>query len=103
MKNAFRKTVVIALIAVSFGALGSVIYLDEHFYLTRPRQPETQTGRIYPQLIHGGTQVYLTRMERLPFDLFWYVCGVSVASAYLLNQRWKVIRDPGEGLPTKLS
>jgi hypothetical protein len=103
VKTALRKTVVIALIVVCFGTLASNIYLDEHFYRTRPRQPEMQTGRIHPQLIHGGTQVYLTRAEKLPFDVFWYVALVSAATAFLLNQRWKVLRDPGAGLPKKLS
>ena len=103
MKTAFRKTVVIALIAVAFGTLLSVCYLDEHFYYTRPRDPEPKTGRIYPEWIAGGTRVYLTRVERLPFELGWYVCAVSVLTAYLLNQRWKVLRDPGESLPKKLS
>ena len=52
---------------------------------------------------HGDTRVYLTRLEELPFDLTWYVSLVSAATAYLLNQRWKVMRDPSEGLPKKLS
>ncbi len=103
MKIAFRKTVVIALIAVGFGTLAFIIYLDEHFYYTRPREPEPKAGRIYPEWIHGGTRVYLTRVEKLPFELFWYVGFSSVATAYLLNQRWKAFRDPGEGLPKKLS
>jgi hypothetical protein len=89
--------------AICAGTLAFIIYLDEHFYQTRPRRPEPQTGRIYPQWIHGGTQVYLTRVEKLPFDLTWYVSLVSAATAYLSNQRWKVMRDPSEGLPKKLS
>jgi hypothetical protein len=103
MKTAFRKTVVIALTDVAFGTLLSVIYLDEHFYYTRPREPEPKAGRIYPEWIHGGTRVYLTRVETLPFELSWYVCAVSAVTAYLLNQRWKALRGPGEGLPKKLS
>jgi hypothetical protein len=103
VKTALRKTVVIALIAVCFATLAFVMYLDEHFYQTRPRQPEPQTGRIHPQWIHHGTRVHLTRVEKLPFDLSWYVGLLSAATAYLLNQRWKVIRDPAEGLPKKLS
>jgi hypothetical protein len=95
--------IVIALSAVAFGTLASNIYLDEHFYYTRPREPEPKTGRIYPEWIHGGTRVYLTRVETLPFELSWYVAAVSVTTGYLLNQRWKVFRDPGEGLPKKLS
>jgi hypothetical protein len=102
MKTTFRKTVVIVLMTVAFGTLLSVCYLDEHFYYTRPREPEPKTGRIYPEWIAGGTRVYLTRIERLPFEFSWYVFAVSILTAYLLNQRWKVFRDAGEGLPKKL-
>lgn len=80
MKTALRKAVVIALIAVCAGTLAFIIYLDEHFCQTRPRHPEPQVSRIYPQWIHGGTRVYLTRIEKLPFDTFWYVGLVSVAA-----------------------
>jgi len=97
-----RKIVVIALMVVCFGTIAFSIYLDEYFYRTRPRQSEPQAGRIYPKWIHHGTLVYLTRIEKLPFELSWYVGGIAAMGAYLLNQRWKVIRNPREGIPKKL-
>jgi hypothetical protein len=54
----------------------------------------------------GVADVYLTRFEKLPYDYTDWILGVYVAlfgAALLLNQRWKVIRDSGDGLPKKLS
>lgn len=71
-----------------FGGLGFSIFLDHHFYRTRPREPEPQCGRIYARVIHGGTWVYLTRAETLPFD-YSYVVAVFGIIAAILNQRWR--------------
>ncbi len=65
------------------------MFLDEHYYRPRPRTPEPQTMRIYPQWIHHGTLVYLTRIERLPFDYSWYAFALFLLAAYVLNQRWR--------------
>ena len=86
-----QKAIVVLLIALCFATLGVTIYLDEHFYRTRPRYSQPEEGRVYPQWIHHGTQVYLTRLERAPFDYSWYVFAVCMISAYLLNRRWQVI------------
>ena len=102
MKARLRKIIVIALVTVCFGSVASVICLDEYFYRTHPRQSEPQAGRIYPQWIYHGARVYLTRVEKLPFDLSWYVGAISAMTAYFLNERWKVIRNPRERLPKKL-
>jgi hypothetical protein len=102
MKRLVRKTIVISLLGISAATLGTTIYLDEYFYGTRPRAPQPQVGRVYPQRIHGGTLVYLTRIERAPFDYSWYLCGICVAGAYLLNRRWNAIRSPEDEIPKKL-
>ena len=66
-------------------------------------------GRIYRERVKGTTgvaDVYLTRLEKLPYDYAeWILCayGALFITAMLLNQRWKVARDPSEGLPKKLS
>ena len=76
MKAIVRKGIVILLLAVCFSTLGTTIYLDEHFYRTRPRAPQPDVGRVYPQWIHHGTLVYLTRIERAPFDYSWYLFAI---------------------------
>jgi hypothetical protein len=83
-----QKAIVIMLLSLSFSILGLTIFLDEHFYQTGPRQPEPQLGRVYPQWLHG-TLVYLTRVEKLPFDYSWYAVLLLVTTAYMLNQRWR--------------
>jgi len=88
MKTLIHKGIIIALSLLSFSVLGLNIFLDEYFYRYRPREPELASGRVYPEVIHAGTRVYLTRVERLPFEYSWYFCGIVVATAYLLNQRW---------------
>jgi hypothetical protein len=89
VKTVIRKATVITLTVLCFCMLGLTIFLDENFYRTRPRQPELQSGRIYPEEIHGGTRVYLTRIETFPFEYSWYVCGTLVAITFVLNQRWR--------------
>jgi hypothetical protein len=101
MKAVVRKAIVISLLTVCFGTLGTTIYLDEHFYRMRPRTPQTESGRIYPQWIHHGARVYLTRVETFPFEYSWYVFAISITAAYLLNRRWKILRSPGDQVPKK--
>jgi hypothetical protein len=89
MKSTLHKTIVITLTGLAFSILGFTIFVDEHFYRTRPREPELASGRIFPEEIHGGTRVYLTRMETWPLEYSWYACGAVSAIAFLLNQRWR--------------
>lgn len=93
MKGLFRKTVVIGLIVLFLGSLGASIYLDDYFFRTRPRKPDLRSGRIYPQAIHHGALVYLTRTEALVFEYSWLAFPIFAVPAYLLNQRWKAFRD----------
>jgi hypothetical protein len=104
-----RKTIVITLVAVAFTLFFAFISLDPYYYSSRPREPHPESGWIYRERVKGTTgvaDVYLTRFEKLPYDYADWILGAYGAlfvTAWLLNQRWKVIRDPGEGLPKKLS
>ena len=73
MKTVIRKAAVITLAVLCFGILGLTIFLDEYFYRYRPREPELASGRVYPEVIHAGTRVYLTRIETFPFE-YLVVC-----------------------------
>jgi hypothetical protein len=84
-----QKAIVISLAILGFCIIGLNIFLDDYFYRTRPREPEPQSGRVYPQLVQGGNRVYLTRVETLPLDYSWYACAIVVTVGYLLNQRWR--------------
>ena len=104
MKRILQKTTVFVLLAVCLSTLAFMAYVDRHFYETRPRQPDLQSGRIYPELVHGGTRVYITHREKLLRNcqfLFFAVFAVTAFSGAMLNQRWKVLRDPRDyGKPT---
>jgi hypothetical protein len=67
------------------GSLGASIYLDDYFFRTRPRKPDLRSGRIYPQTIHHGALVYLTRTEALVFEYSWLAFPIFAVPAYLLN------------------
>lgn len=87
-KDTIRRGVVIALLSVFLAGLMLTIVLDNRFYYTRPRHAEPETGRVYARAIHGGTVVYLTRIEALPWD-YPYVIFVAFVLAGVLNQRWR--------------
>jgi len=81
------------------------MYLDGHYYRTSPRQPDPVSGRIYLHYVktsQGVAQVYLARTELLPSASIFYVCPILFLTAYLLNKRWHVLRNPAEHMPKKL-
>jgi hypothetical protein len=104
-----RKTIVVTLVVAAFTLFFAFLALDPYYYSSRPREPHPESGRIYRERVKGTTgvaDVYLTRFEKLPYDYADWILGAYGAlfvTAWLLNQRWKVIRDPSEGLPKKLS
>ena len=104
-----RKLFVVTLIIVTFALFLAFIALDPYYCSNRPREAHPESGRIYRERVKGTTgvaDVYLTRLEKLPYDYAEWILGAYGAlfvTAVLLNQRWKVIKNPGEGLPKKLS
>ena len=103
-----RKTIVISLVVVAFTLFFAFIALDPYYYSTRPREPHPESGRIYRERVKGAAgvaDVYLTRTEKLPYDYGEWILGAYGAlflTAWVLNQRWKVVSNPGENLPKKL-
>jgi hypothetical protein len=103
----FRKAVVIACIAAAGGCILLLIGLSQYYYSARPREPHPEVGRIYVERVKGRdgvADVYLTRLERLPFDYAPVLQSTSIVfalAAFLLNQRWKVISAPSYTPPKK--
>lgn len=95
----FRKTIVITMAALAVMLFLSFIAMDRYYYSSRPRQPDPQSGRIYRERVKGFSgvaDVYLTRMEKLPYDYAGSILtgyGLLFFLAALLNQRWKVVRN----------
>jgi hypothetical protein len=104
-----RKAIVVTLVIVAFTLFFAFIALDPYYYSSRPREPHPESGRTYRERVKGTTgvaDVYLTRFEKLPYDYAEWILGSYGAlfiTTWLLNQKWKTIRDPGERLPKKLS
>src|SRR2546423_8219674 len=94
-----QKTIVIALGTLAITLFLSFIAMDKYYYSTRPRQPDPQSGRIYPERVKGLSgvaDVYLTHTEKLPYNYVNWILtayGLLFFTAVLLNQRWKVIRN----------
>ena len=103
-----RKSIVITFVALAFTLFFSFITLDPYYYSTRPREPHPESGRIYRERVKGAgdvADVYLTRTEKLPYDYASWILTVYMVlfvTACLLDQRWKVIRNPREDMPKKL-
>ena len=95
-----QKVAVIACIAAAIGTFLFIAQIGFYYYATRPREPHPEVGRIYVERVKGiggVADVYLTRLEHLPFDYAIYIQSASmlfVLVAFLLNQRWKVFASP---------
>jgi hypothetical protein len=95
-----RKTLVIGCIVAAFSCILLLLGLSQYYYSSRPREPHPELGRIYVERVKGASgvaDVYLTRIEHLPFDYAIYIQSASMLFAlvaFLLNQRWKVIHTP---------
>jgi hypothetical protein len=100
--------IVIGLIVASFAVFGLVLFLDDYYYQTSPRDPEPTSGKIYSRDVKTMTtravaRVYLTRTQLLPSQAIFYVFPILFLTAYFLNKRWKVFRNPQEDMPKKPS
>jgi hypothetical protein len=95
-----QKTLVIALLVAAAGSFFFLAQIGYYYYGTRPREPHPEAGRIYAEHVKGiggVAEVYLTRLEHLPYDYAIWIQSGSVlfaAVALFLNQRWKVIHTP---------
>jgi hypothetical protein len=80
---------------------GYMTYLREHLDSVAPRQPDPAAHRVYRYNVLGSDVVYVTRKEKLVFDFGLYVFLASMVVAGVLDQRWKVFRNPIEDMPKK--
>jgi GTPase len=83
MKDPVRKLIVPVLIVCAFFTVGGMTLLEEYFYRTRPRVPDATTQRVYAadvKSIRGVARVYLTRIEKTPFDVMRYWSPILVAA-----------------------
>lgn len=77
-----------------------LVAFDQYYYEHCPRQPDPDFGRLYPKVIHHGTQVYMTRGEKLLFEYGWIPAGLIFATAWVIRMRnAKVSQKNGEESP----
>ena len=76
--------------------VGGMSLLEEYFDRTRPRVRDPVMHRVYPEdvkSIRGIARVYLTRVEKIPFDLIGYwspvlvIAGIATAWILVLQKR----------------
>ena len=106
MKRIFHIVTVVGFLFAGFAVFGLVMFLDGYYYRTSPRGPDPTTGKIYSYQVKtakGVARVYLTRSQILPSQLIFWVCPILFLTAYFLNKRWKVYRNPQDDMPKKLS
>jgi len=102
VKRIVHSVAIYGLIFACFAFAGLVLFLDGYYYRTSPRQPEPTSGKIYSHYVKtakGVAHVYLTRTQLLPSQSIFYLCPILFLTAYFLNKRWKVFRDPREHMP----
>jgi hypothetical protein len=66
-------------VVVSWGG-----YVDYSYSVSMPRQPQTQTGRIYPLSVDHGTIVYVTQQE-LAYDAFVSRVEISLGAFLIVS------------------
>jgi hypothetical protein len=99
MKNDKLKITLGVLFACAGLVILSMSALEEYYYRNRPRQPDPQSGQIYPQGVKsfsGASTVYVTRSEKMPFEYIQYVspilCALGIGTLYLICKRKKMKR-----------
>ena len=101
-----RKSLIVVLLASAAFCFGNILYLDSHYHLYGAREPKHEEGRVYPRTVHHGTHVFLTKVEKLQFDVVLPSVSILCAVAgFYLAVRWKYIPlrfrgEPDLGVPT---
>src|SRR5436309_279821 len=106
MKQILRKSIVITLAGLCVGSVLFLGWLDDYYYRTRPRRPDSASGRKYLEHVKGTSgvaDVYVTRTEIFPFRYFEYFWLAAAAAAVFLESRWRTLRNPHDDVPQKLS
>jgi hypothetical protein len=88
----------------TFVTVGGMTFLEEYFYRTRPQLPDPTTQRAYAadvKSIRGVDRVYLTRLEKTPFEVMQYwspilvAAGITTAWILVLRKRRRDVGAPG--------
>ncbi len=87
--EAAQKVVILLFFGVAVTFFLYLLYLDNYYHLNAPRQPVPAEGRIYREIVHHGSQVFLTKREQ--FNLEVLIPSIAIGSfliAGLFDLRW---------------
>lgn len=99
--KAIKKTLVVTLLVIGAVAWISSLFLFCSYHGTRPKSEQREMGRIYASNNHGSV-VYLTKDEDSLLTFLQYggfICGLI---GIYLGNKFKVYKDPLEGVPPDL-
>jgi len=65
------------------------IFVDAYYHDYRPAEPQPTQGRVYATTLSKGIVVYLTRREKLVYQLRMPLTFASIFIALMLNTYWK--------------
>ena len=99
MKAKTQKLIFGLLIGFNFLIIGSMSSLEEYFYAARPRMPEPSLGRVFREHVksfRGIADVYVTRLEKIPFDFMQYAfpvyCITGIVLIYIIVRERRIQR-----------
>jgi hypothetical protein len=100
--NIFRRVLVYGLLTFGVLTFASAIITYECLRSYGPRQPNVETGHIYPMRMQQPFDVFLTKFQTEWVQYGPFIGGGIGIAAAVLNMRWKIIHNPYDDIPKKL-
>jgi len=100
--NILRRVLAYGLLTFGLLMFASAIVTYECLRFYCPRQPNVETGQIYPMRMQQPFDVFLTRFQIEFVQNGPSIGGGMAFAAVFLNMRWKIIRNPYDDIPKKL-
>lgn len=66
-----QKAVVLVFFGVAVAVFIYLLYLDNYYHLNGARKPVPAEGRVYPEFVHHGSKVFLTKREHFNLDVLF--------------------------------
>jgi len=90
-RTTVNKVLILFFFGVAAVAFLYQLYLDNYYHLNAPPQPIPAEGRIYPEYVHHGSRVFLTKWEQFDMDVLLPSVAIgSVLVGGLFALRWKL-------------
>jgi hypothetical protein len=80
-----RKAIVALLFGAVLASVAYLIYLDMHYFIDTPRNPDPIAGRVFPLTVNHGYLVYVTQEERSRFFLAENPMSIGGGLSFLIG------------------